>query len=111
MFLNVYYIYVYIYLSFYIYLHVLVYIYVYSSTVAYGSGTTNWVIVSNPFQPWIMEDSDSCEFVGMIHSEKTGRTSRNLYEFLCGVDLTLQEGSQLVILQPFLKNNNLENTG
>lgn len=98
-------------LSTYTCMYLYIYIYVYSSTVAYGSGTTNWVIVSNPFQPWIMEDSDSCEFVGMIHSEKTGRTSRNLYEFLCGVDLTLQEGSQLVILQPFLKNNNLENTG
>ena len=48
----------------------------------------------------------------MIHSEKkTGRTSRKLYEMICSVDLTLQEGSQLVILQPFLKNNNLENTG
>ena len=43
--------------------------------------------------------------------KKTGRTSRKLYEMICSVDLTLQEGSQLVTLQPFLKNNNLENTG
>lgn len=45
--------YICIYLS--LFLHILactcIYIYVYSSTVAYGSGTTNWVIVSNPFQP------------------------------------------------------------
>ena len=57
-------------LSKYICMYLYIYIYVYSSTVAYGSGTTNWVIVNNPFQPWIMEYSDSCQCVGMFRSEK-----------------------------------------